>query len=382
MKRLEHALRRMLYAVLRLVIRNRDVSLPIAAHGVRKILILRYDRLGDMVVTTPMIELLHERLPNAELHVLASPRNAGLLAHDKRIARTFVWDGSWRDMLRVARLLRREKYDVMLCAVFFKMSYAGILANFFSGRTTLKCTLAHDNPRRAELYSLWFNAQVPVEYLERKQSMAEILVEMVCRTFGWAYTNADTRFRVVLAEAHRTTARTLLPNFTGSAVPRVLLNLSAGEPFREWSEANNRKFLTLLCERYRANNASLHLVFSAVGEKRREAERLQQDISSTFGVETFVLPSTHDVLQLCAFVERVDVVITPDTSITHIATAFGKPSVVLCTRLSSSPQWMPFGVPFVAVYPPVHLPEAPVEAIAPEAVVQAFSELLHRLKQP
>jgi ADP-heptose:LPS heptosyltransferase len=379
MKRLEHAIRRALYALLRLVIRNRAVSLPIAADEVRKILVLRYDRLGDMVVTTPMIELLHERLPNAELHVLASPRNAGLLAHDRRIAKTFVWDGSWQDILRVANLLRRERYDVMLCVVFFKMSYAGILANVFSGRTTLKCALAHDNPRRAELYSLWFNAQVPVEYLERKQSMAEMLVEMACRTFGWAYSSADVRFRVVLAESHRTTARTVLPD---STTPLVLLNCSAGEPFREWSEANHRQFLRLLCERYRANNTALRLVLSAVGEKRREAERLQQDIFSTFGVETLLLPPTEDVLQLCAFVERVDVVITPDTSITHIATAFGKPSVVLCTRLSSSPQWMPFGVPFVAVYPSAHSLEAPVEAIAPEAVVQAFSELLHRLNQP
>ena len=36
-----------------------------------KILVLKRDKLGDLLLTTPLFQLLHDALPQAEIHLLA-----------------------------------------------------------------------------------------------------------------------------------------------------------------------------------------------------------------------------------------------------------------------------------------------------------------------
>ena len=38
----------------------------------QKILILKRDKIGDMLLTTPMLSLLRQALPDAEIHLLAN----------------------------------------------------------------------------------------------------------------------------------------------------------------------------------------------------------------------------------------------------------------------------------------------------------------------
>jgi ADP-heptose:LPS heptosyltransferase len=399
--RIEQAIRRTLYGLLRIVLRRitgtTPTRLPLDTAKVRKILLLRYDRLGDMVVSTPLIQLLHERLPQAELHILASPRNVGLLHHDTRVHKTFVWNGTHSALPALAKSLRAERYDVMLCTVFFKMSYAGLLANLFGNADCQKITIAHDNPRRAELYAVWFNAQAPVEYITRQQTMAEMLVEFGCMTFGWHYEPSLVRFSICLSEAHRRKALSLLASLLPSAFSHpagnntnamqhkrnrafIFVNVSAGAPFREWSKERLRTFLEMMT----TLEPNATLVINAIDQRYAEVRALLDEsgtapgsaLSGASGGSLMLLPPVDDVLTLCAVIEQMDFVITPDTSITHFATACSKPTVVLCTALSSSPQWMPFGVPYRAVYAPSG---APVEAIEPASVLHAYTSLLDEL---
>lgn len=363
-KTLESLNRRLMYSLLRLLVRNEPLTQPLDGATMRKILILRYDKLGDMVVTTPVFTLLRERLPNAELHVLASPRNVGLLAADARIAQTIVFDGSWSSVLGLMRRLRRENYDAFFCLVFYKMTYAGLLANILGGRKPHKIMIAHEE--RHNLYSLWFNLLVPVS---TKQPMAQTLVELVCKTFGWEYTPEPEmiRFDIAVTERHNAIAEAW---FAANAPrkPCVFYNLSAGMPFRQWSFERNAACLQALTAQF----PELAFVLNAAPPERGSAQHL----AAMFPNAIAVLPTTPDVLELCAFMRCVDYVITPDTAITHIATAFGKPSVVLCTPLSSSIQWMPVGVSYRAVYPPESAPtDAPIEAVLPDDVVRAFRKL-------
>jgi ADP-heptose:LPS heptosyltransferase len=348
--------RSLLAAFLRLFVNNEQTSLPLPVHTVKKILVLRYDKLGDMVVTTPMLRLLQERLPHAELHVLASPRNAALLAHDTTITTTHVWDGSWQALMRLARTLRRERFDLVFCTVFYKMTTMGAVTNLLVGRKPCKITLRE---QRADKYAVWFNAQIP---LEREQPMSALLVQLVCAAFGWPYTPAMTRFHVVTAEAHRTAAQHWFEHEVG-ANECVLYNLSAGAPYRQWSFERHEAFLRAFSAAFPA----LQIVINATGSERPSAERL----AALFHAVR-VLPATEDIVQLCAYVACVDAVITPDTSITHIANAAHKPLVVMCTQLSGGAQWLPFGVPYRAVLADG---DAPVESIRPEQVMAAFAEL-------
>lgn len=81
-----------------------------------RILFIRIDRIGDMVLSTPAIRAISEKYPSAELCVLASPVTAPLIASDPRVGSVVVWDSSlgWRGALAVVRKLREARFDLAI----------------------------------------------------------------------------------------------------------------------------------------------------------------------------------------------------------------------------------------------------------------------------
>ena len=51
----------------------------------KKILIFRYDRIGDMIVTTPLISALKKNFPNSRVIILASELNAKVLTNNRHV---------------------------------------------------------------------------------------------------------------------------------------------------------------------------------------------------------------------------------------------------------------------------------------------------------
>ena len=89
-------------AILRLLASRPQGRPKLKPDDIRRILLIRYDRLGDMVITTPLIESLSRIAPQAEIDVLASWRNAALIEGDPRIHQVFRWDGSPLKRLRMS----------------------------------------------------------------------------------------------------------------------------------------------------------------------------------------------------------------------------------------------------------------------------------------
>lgn len=91
-----------------------------------KILILKRDKLGDMLLTTPMLAVLREALPDARIEVLANTYNAWILDGNPDVDRVWAYqrvkEGGrihWRaaiGQLRQTFALRAESYDWVIVA--------------------------------------------------------------------------------------------------------------------------------------------------------------------------------------------------------------------------------------------------------------------------
>ncbi len=79
-----------------------------------KILILREDAIGDMVLALPVIAALHAKYPSAEITVLASnySGNSELIAHFPQVHEVMVSPDirSFREMWAFAKILRAKKF--------------------------------------------------------------------------------------------------------------------------------------------------------------------------------------------------------------------------------------------------------------------------------
>lgn len=86
---------------------------------IRKILLTRISRLGDLVFTTPAVRCLKARFPRAELHYLTNAYSASALQNSPHIARIHLMDRKsflWR-FLRTSpalRGLREEHFDLAI----------------------------------------------------------------------------------------------------------------------------------------------------------------------------------------------------------------------------------------------------------------------------
>lgn len=91
-----------------------------------KILVIKRDKLGDLLLTTPLLALLKAGLPRVETHLLANDYNAWVVKGNANIDRIWVyrrvrhagrislgaaWQWLWRNLA-----LRRERYDWVIIA--------------------------------------------------------------------------------------------------------------------------------------------------------------------------------------------------------------------------------------------------------------------------
>ena len=76
----------------------------------RKVLIIRFSSIGDIVLTTPVIRALHEQA-GAELHFLTKKQFAPLVAHHPFISKVITLTDNFS---KTVRELELEEYDLIL----------------------------------------------------------------------------------------------------------------------------------------------------------------------------------------------------------------------------------------------------------------------------
>lgn len=77
----------------------------------KKILLIRFSSIGDIVLTTPVVRCLRQQLPEAELHVLTKPAYQSIYASNPNINKVYVLQGDFAGLLRE---LRKEHYDFVV----------------------------------------------------------------------------------------------------------------------------------------------------------------------------------------------------------------------------------------------------------------------------
>lgn len=82
----------------------------------KKILCVRLDRIGDLIVSTPILHALRTAFPQAQIDMLASSLNAPVLKYSKDIDNVYVYDKKRPHAFFFTWMkLQQNKYDVIFC---------------------------------------------------------------------------------------------------------------------------------------------------------------------------------------------------------------------------------------------------------------------------
>lgn len=335
----------------------RSASLPLPLADDARVLFIRYERIGDMIMATSIIRAIAESLPGRKLDVLATPATAPVLENNPHVGRVLTLDRkSWGSYLGLMRQLRRSRYQVMV---------DGRLNNppVFTSTPLLmlvgsaRFRVGSSGGQNATIY----NVCVPeydrnIHYIEGSKSLAV--------PFGVDPSKVDWQPEIFLSDAERDAAeqvwRGIKPRNAKIESPkRLLVNLSASEPKRRWPDG---KFIAAL----RAALGDVPEIRVVVIGLPSEWRSVQQVASSVGGVAV----QTPELRDAFALVGTSDLVFTPDTSISHAASAFRKPSVVMLKR--EHRPYAPFNTPGEIVA----WNEAQIQQLPHERVAAALANLL------
>ena len=361
LKHLERAWKRVVFRTLGALLPGSRSPAPDWGARPYRVLYLRYDRIGDMIMATPLIRAIARSHPTIALDVLASPANAVVLAGNPHVREVMTFDRKrLASFARTLGVLRRAQYDAVIDGMVLQPSVTMLTLMLataaryrigIGGRAndfiyTLPVTAAP-----ADAHQIVQSAVTAVPFgvnVERTSWRPELFIDARERE------RAEAEWR-----AHR------------DAFPRLLVNIAAGEPRRRW--AADRVVATIRAARATVPESAV-LVMAPPAELE-DAERIARESGARA-----VVPGLRDAFALVA---SADIVFTPDTSIAHAASAFAKPSVVM--MIGGSGIFEPYETPGQFVYSPgptlESLPAQPViDALT--SVVQAASGARARRASP
>ncbi len=325
------------YPLLRLFLHNPAVAIPIDIRKLRKVLILRYDRIGDVVVTTPIFRALKRANPNLFLGVLASPSNAELILHNRNIDRIHVLHSNWISFAREIAAAHDEQYDLVLNFIFNRTTSGGLLANCIAPRG-IKIG------QGAEKYRFYFNVLLK---LERGSShMAEVLAGYVKEVFGIPVNRSDLVFDIPPDEAAELSVENFLAARRLSARSKkgrtekefVVLNVSATDAGRQISDSQAQTILVVLTGELKCNTV---VISSPSDEDKRTRLVRECDNKRCW---TYPESGSTGLAEIAALIKRARAVVTPDTAIVHLASASKTPVLGLFTPVQVSAEWFPYNV--------------------------------------
>ena len=278
-----------------------------------RVLYPRYDKIGDMIVSTSLIEAIVKSHPTITLDVLASPLNAAVLEGNPHVGSVIVWEKT--RVGRYARLwreLRSRHYDAVIDSMVLSPSTTTLLLMLGSGAR-------HRIGIGGRINDYVFT--IPVPAAESPAHHIEHSAVLV-RAFGLDPDKVDWRPTLYFSDEELAAADSKWRNKTSGeskrSTSRLLINISAGRPDRRWPDD---RYVALIHHLQTHVNDLDILLVSSPAEKTRG-----DNIAKLGGVRRAPTPKLRDALALVA---TTDLVVTPDTSIAHAASACNKPAVIL-----------------------------------------------------
>lgn len=268
----------------------------------RQVLVVQLRRLGDVVLTTALLDDLHRAFPHTPVDFLVGDRASPLLEHHPLIRERIVYD---RDHpTRTLRIVRARRYDWIVdpqssprTAPLSLVSGSPVRAGF--GVRGWGWVYTHRLPRAGRAR----------EYVARERQR---LLEMLGVTVGPPRTSLE------LTTEERAAGRRLLTHHgVRPETPVVAFVLSAGESSKEWPPGH----FAMLSDALAAAGVQV-VVFEMPGDAPK-ASRVHEGSPTAIHI---VVPALRDFMGALA---ACDALVSGDTGPAHIATALRIPRVTI-----------------------------------------------------
>jgi len=290
-------------------------------------LILMNQNIGDMIVCSPIIREIKLAFPNSELQVLINPVNEEMAEANPNIDKVQIYRNKWFNLLPVLAHLRKNKFDFAIELEAKVMTKVIIMLKIIKPRCILAVSKTEGRygmaPDEVQPYDFYTNP----ELTHQRDTALDIL-----RLLNIEPT--DKYYDIYLKEIHRKKALTFLSSFDKSKF-LIAFNLEGANIERRISKEDAAKIMDDLAKIHK------NIIFILIN-KPGNSKISNEIIAETNNAIAYPCFLTGSVLDIAAIISNVDLIISPDTSIVHMACAFNKPLVAIYeNNRSNYDKWSP-----------------------------------------
>ncbi len=304
------------------------------AQSIKRIIVIRqHNQFGDVLCTVPLLRALHKRFDPEELAVVVSPGNIDALKGSKYVTALLNYDklSFYRNpslFLKFCKELRRG-YDVLLVPSNVSISLTNdVMAFFIKAKTKIgPRSLGNRSNKTSSVYDVAVDLQWERKISHQYHRNMEVSIPLGIRP-----DEEDKELEYNVDETLLSELRTFVQATGTSSSLKIGIHAGAGKTPNRWNVVNFVKLSELLHDGLKAE-----LYFTEGSSDREVVEHLANLIKVPF-----VRVREKTVSFVAALLKQMDLVITNDTGIMHLAAAVGTPTLSLFGPTDPL-QWAPVG---------------------------------------
>lgn len=280
----------------------------------KRILLLRLERIGDLLMAAPATADVRAAAPDAEIDLVVGSWNASVARHLRGVTRVIVADAAWLargtagatmpSLVRMAGSWRRRRYDL---AINFEPDIrSNLLIALAGAQWTAGYASAGGGPLLDEA----------LDYRPGDHTVDNAR-RLVATVFGRSAV-ADHGPLLTIPDEHRDRAAAWLQGRSG---PIVAVHVPGGRLVKQWDP---NRFASVAASLAQSRGATIALTGTA------DDRTLIDPVRAALPADRVVdLTGVSDLLTVGAVLRQCDLVITGDTGPMHIAAAVGTPIVAV-----------------------------------------------------
>ena len=272
----------------------------------QKILVVALGRIGDLVLVTPIFRALKQDNPAHEVHLLAGRNNHQLVRTHPFIDKVHVYTKKPLSTLKLLYTLQTTRFDLWIDP----KDHPSRESRFFARIGRAGISIGYNDPNKSRVFT---HSVRP--HTEQLGVHASIRALHALKPLG---IYAEDKRPVLTVDPESVQRLQAFLRAQGLPPCYYLVNISGAIPDRTWQ---TEKWIDLINRIGKRDNR--HFLLCCLPRDRAQAEHILEHTANT---SLYPTPSIIDAVTAVAY---ADLILTVDTSIVHIASAFNTPIVSL-----------------------------------------------------
>src|SRR6056297_159331 len=301
---------KMLLKLINYFIKKRKKINKFNFHGRERILLLPYNKIGDMILFTPLLKSIKKQYPKIRIEILAGKVSSSILINNPNVYKIHYLNENLSLISKLFKIiqLRKNRFDLLI-------DFSRKISLYQYLKILLIKSKIKIGPHKLNYYEKIFNIKSSqlkkyniLSENRKNKHFSKYFLSLLDKTNIKKPTSI--KLELYFNEKNKSKPKKFLSKLKQKLIG---INIDGRTAQRTLKNEDIKEILPKLIN----NNTDYQIVI--IYKKIRK--KLFSEIKSKYPNKVFLYPKTNSIHEIAYLIKNLSLIITPDTSIVHIASA-------------------------------------------------------------